>query len=76
MRLTTCKESLTGVELPASLIDPTCKSCPAFHIKGIYNTGCGSAADHVPHTQEQDLPLWGWAVQAMPEIAAPAAPIT
>ena len=39
------------------------------------NTGCGNEADNVPHTREQDPPLWGWAVQAMPEIAALAAPI-
>ena len=58
MRLITLKESLTGVELPALLIDPVCKVCPVFHTKGMCNTGYGNAADHVPHTQEQDLPLW------------------
>ena len=76
MRLVTRKASLAGVELPTSLIKPTCKACPTFHIKGVCNTGCRNAADHIPHNQYQVLPLWGLAVQAMPEIAAPVAPIT
>ena len=76
MRLITCKASLAGVNLPASPVDPNCKACPAFHIKGMCNTGCGNAADHVTHNQEQDLPLWGWAVRAMLEIVAPLAPVT
>ena len=75
MGIITRKERLAGVDIPVLLIEPTYKACPAFHIKGMCNTGCGNAADHVPHTQEQDLSLWGWAVQAMPDIAAPAAPI-
>ena len=76
MRIITHKASLTGVYLPASPVDPTCKACPAFHIKGMCNTECRSAADHVLHTRDQYLPLWGWAVGAMPDIAAPVAPIT
>ena len=75
MRLITRKASLAGVKLPASPIEPTCKACPAFHIKGMCNTGYSNAVNHVLHTREQDLSLWGWAVQAMPDIAAPAAPI-
>ena len=75
MGIITRKERLAGVDIPVFLIEPTYKACPAFHIKGMCNTGCGNAADHVPHTQEQDLSLWGWAVQEMPEIAAPTAPI-
>ena len=71
MRLITHKASLASVELPTSPVEPTCKACPAFHIKGMCNTGYRKAADHVPHTQEQDLPLWGWSVRAMPEITAP-----
>ena len=63
MRLVTRKASLAGIDLPASLVDPNCKACPAFHIKGMCNTRCGNVADHVAHTQEQDLPLWGWAVR-------------
>ena len=63
MRLITCKASLAGVEIPASPVERTCKACPAFHIKGMCNRGCRNAADHVPHTQEQDLPLWGWAIR-------------
>ena len=75
MRLITSKASLAGVKISASPIEPTCKACPAFHIKGMCNTGCGNAADHVPHYREKDLPLWGWALQEMPWIKAPAAPI-
>ena len=56
-------------------IESTYKACPAFHIKEMCNTGCRNAADHFPHTREQDPPLWGWAVQKIPEIAAPTAPI-
>ena len=74
MLFITCKASLAGVKLPASPVEPNCKACPPFHIKGMCNTGCGKAVDHVAHTQEQDLPLWGWAVRAMSEIAAPLAP--
>ena len=73
MQLITRKSSLAGVELPAFLVEPNCKACPAFHIKGMCNTGCGNAADHVAHTREQDLPLWGWIVRVMPEITAPSA---
>ena len=76
MRLINRKASLAGVELPALLVDHKCKACPAFHIKGMCNTGCGNANDHVTHTLEQDLPLWGWAVRAMPEIAAASALVT
>ena len=76
MRLITRKSSLAGVEIPTSPVDPKCKACPAFHIKGMCNTGCRNVTSHAAHTQEQDLPLWGRAVRAMPEIAAPSAPVT
>ena len=76
MRLITRKVSLAGIKLPASPVNPKCKACPAFHIKGMCNTGCGNATNHVAHTQEQDLPLWGWSMRAMPEIVAPSAPVT
>ena len=75
MRLITQKDSLAGVELLLSPIYPKCKACPAFHIKGMCNTGCGNVTDHVAHTREQDLPLWGWAMRAMSEITAPLAPV-
>ena len=75
MRLITRKASSEGVKLTSSLVDPKCKACPAYHIKGMCNTGCGNVWDHITHTQEQDLPLWGWAVRVMPEITAPLAPI-
>ena len=76
MRLITRKASASGVELPSSPIDSKCKDCPAYHIKGMCNKGCGNVGDQVTHTQEQDLPLWGWAVKAMPEITAPSAPVS
>ena len=63
MRLITLKASLAGFDLPASPVKPNYKACPAFHIKGMCNTGCRNAADHVTHTRDQDLPLWGWAVR-------------
>ena len=75
MRLITQKSSAEGVELPSSPVDPNCKACPAYHIKGMCNTGCGNVGYHVTHTREQDLPLWEWAVRAMPEITAPSAPV-
>ena len=71
MRLITRKASTAGVELPSSPLDPKCKACPAYHIKGMCNTGCGNVGDHAVHTREQDLPLWEWAVKAMPKITAP-----
>ena len=49
MRLITRKASPAGVELPASPIDPTCKSSLTFHIKGMCNTGYGNEAEHLPH---------------------------
>ena len=76
MRLITRQASLAGVKLLALPVEPTCMACPASHIKGMCNTGCRNASDHVPHTREQDLPLWGWAVWVMLEIASPIAPIT
>ena len=75
MRLIARKASLAGVDIPVLPVETNCKACPTFHIKGMYNTGCGNAADHIPHTREQDPPLWVWAVWAMPDIAASAAPI-
>ena len=76
MRLITQKASLAGVELPLSPLDPKCKACPAFRIKWMCNTGCGNVTDHIAHNREQDLPLWGWDVRAMPEISAPLALVT
>ena len=52
MRLITIKASTAGVELPLSLLDPKCKACPAYHITGICNTGCGNVGDHAIHTCE------------------------
>ena len=75
MRLITRKSSAAGVELPLLPVDPKCKACPAYHIKGMCYTGCGNVGYHVTHTQEQDPPLWGWAVRSMPEITAPSVPV-
>ena len=75
MRLITRKASMAGVEIPLSPLDHKCKACPAYHIKGMCNTGFGNVGDHAVHTREQDLPLWEWAVKAMPEISAPSAPV-
>ena len=75
MRLITRKSSTAGVKLPSSPLDPKCKACPANHIKGMCNTGCGNVGDHAVHTHEQDLPLWEWAVKAMPDITAPSTPV-
>ena len=34
MRLITQKSRSAGVELPLSSVDPKCKACAAYHIKG------------------------------------------
>ena len=75
MWLITRKASAAGVELPLLPLDPKCKACPSYHIKGMCNTGCGNVGDHAMHTREQDTPLWEWAMRAMPEITAPLAPV-
>ena len=75
MRLITQKASAVGVELPSSPLYPKCKACPAYHIKGMCNTGCRNVGDHTVHTWEQYTPLWEWAVRAMPDITAPSAPV-
>ena len=75
-RLITCKASLASVKLPALLVDPKCKACPTFHIKGMCSTRYRNVTDHVAHTWEQDLLLWGWAVRSMPEIEAPSLLVT
>ena len=75
MRLITRKSITAGVKISSSPIDPKCKACPAYHIKGMCNTVCGNVRDHVTHTREQDLPLWEWEVRAMTEITAPLAPV-
>ena len=41
------KVSAAGAELPSSPLDPKCKACPAYNIKGMCNTGCGNVGDHV-----------------------------
>ena len=56
MRLITRKASAAGVELPSSPLNPKCKVCPAYHIKGVCNTGCGNVGDHAVHTWEQYTP--------------------
>ena len=76
MRIITRKSSIAVVELPVLPVEPKCKAYPAFHIKDTCNTGCRNMTDHVAYTPDQDLPLWGWAVRAMPEIAASLAPDT
>ena len=58
MRLITIKASTAGVELPLLPLYPKCKACPAYHIKGMCNTGCGNVGGHAVHTREQDPPLW------------------
>ena len=73
MWLITRKASAAGVEHPLSPVDPKCKAFPAYHIKGMCNTGCGNVGDHITHTREQDLPLWVWAVKAISEITLPSA---
>ena len=75
MRLIMQKSSSAGVELPSSPVEPKCKTFPAYHIKGMCNTGCVNVGGHVTHTREQDLPLWRWAVREIPEITAPSAPV-
>ena len=52
MRLITRKASLADVEIPSSPVDPKCKACPAFHTKGMCNTGCGNVTDQVAHTRD------------------------
>ena len=73
MWLITRKASAEGIELPSSPLEPKCKAFPTYHIKGMCNTGCGNVGDHATHTQEQDTPLWEWAVRVMPDITAPSA---
>ena len=51
MQLITQKASAAGVELPSLPIDPKFKACPAYHIKGMCNTGFGNVGDHVTHTR-------------------------
>ena len=51
MRLITRKAILACVKLTASPVEPNYKACPAFHIKGMCNTGCGNAEDHAVHTR-------------------------
>ena len=50
MRIITRMESHGGVELPVLRIVPTFTACPMIHIKGMCNTRCRNAADHVLHT--------------------------
>ena len=57
MPLITQKAILAGVKISALPVKPNCKACPAFHIKGMCNTGFWNGAYHVAHTREQDLPL-------------------
>ena len=49
-RIINRKASLAGVNIPTLPVDPKCKACPAFQIKGMCNMGCGNATYHVAHT--------------------------
>ena len=75
MRLITQKASAAGVKIPLSPIDPNCKACPAYQIKGMCNKRCWNVGDHATHTREQDTSLWEWAVREMPDITEPLAPV-
>ena len=45
---------------PASPGDSVVEMCLVFHIKGLCNTCCGRALNHVVHTKKQDAPLVIW----------------
>ena len=63
-----------GHVLPSSPLDPSCKSCVAYHMKGICNEARLNAGDHGDHTREQDMPLWEWCHLALPLAGTPANP--
>ena len=63
-----------GHVLTSSPLDPSCKSCVAYHMKGMCNEACLNAGDHGDHTREQDLPLREWCRLALPLAGAPANP--
>ena len=46
-----------GHVLSSSPLDLSCKSCVAYHMKGMCNEACLNAGDHGDHTREQDMPL-------------------
>ena len=45
---------------PASPHYASIEMCLSFHVKGICNTCCSRAADHLLHTPEQDANLVNW----------------
>ena len=51
---------------PPRPYDAPTKSCPSYHIRGISNGRCGCAADHKPHTVDQDDPLEIWVAEDIP----------
>ena len=69
-----CEKSAkeAGHVLPSSPINPSCKSCVAYHMKGMCSEACLNAGDHGDHTREQYLPLWEWCRLALPSAGAPA----
>ena len=79
-----CKKSAeeAGCVFTSSPLDPSCKSCVAYHMKGMCNEACLNAGDNgdhtqeqdMPLTQEQDMPLWNWSRIALPSAGDPANP--
>ena len=60
--------------LPPSPLDPSCKSCVTYHMKGMCNEACLNAGDHRDHTREQDMHLWGYLRLALSSAVDPENP--
>lgn len=41
-----------------------CVMCASYHLRGTCFSNCKRAADHHPHTEEEDALLYGWCQQA------------
>ena len=63
-----------GHVFPSSPLYPSCKSCVAYHMKGMCNEACLNAGDHGGRPRDQDLPLWKWCWLALPSAGAPENP--
>ena len=54
-----------GLTMPLSPRDASKESCLSYHIKGLCNSRCGRAGDHIPYPSGGDQLIMTWAMKVI-----------
>ena len=65
MRGSLKRASGLGLTLPPSPRDASKDSCPSYHIKGLCNSRCSRAGDHMSYPSGGDQALIAWATKVI-----------